>query len=220
MADGQHGELPGMPTTAYLVLGILSVLDERLTAGEIKQRAEHTIGRFYWSPAVSHIRRELERMLPHGLVATEKIQAGARTMTVYEITDEGEAALRAWTSSIPEEDLVVKHPLMLKVWLSGDQDPAGVLQAIDRYIEGLEYQIAKAHWAGRRGRQVGLSGDRIRYPQIVMQYSLRALYAELANVRQLRDDIAWRYCEVPPRALDLPTTQVRKRHPRPGEGGA
>jgi DNA-binding PadR family transcriptional regulator len=214
--DRADSDLLSMPTTAYLVLGILSVLDEQLTAGEIKQRAEHTIGRFYWSPAVSHIRRELERMLPFGLVATEKVEVGARSMTVYEITDEGEAVLRKWAGSIPEEDLVVKHPLMLKVWLSGDRDPSGLLLAIDRYIDRLELQIAKAHWGTRRGRQVGLSGDtRLRYPQLVMQYSVRALYAELANVRQLRDDIAWRYSEEPPRSLDLPTTQVRRRRPRP-----
>jgi DNA-binding PadR family transcriptional regulator len=206
-----------MPVTAYLVLGVLSVFDEQLTAGEVKQRAEHTIGRFYPSPAVSHIRRELDRLLGFGLVSTERIDAGARSMTMYGITDEGEAILRKWAGAIPEADLVIKHPLMLKIWLAGDDDPSALLVAIDRYIERIEFSIDKAHWGERRGREVGLAGEeRFRYPQLVRQYTLRALYAELANVRQLRDEIAWKFSDEPPRPLDLPTTQVRpRRHPGP-----
>jgi DNA-binding PadR family transcriptional regulator len=206
-------DLLGMPTTAYLVLGILSVFDEQLTAGEIKQRAEHTIGRFYWSPAVSHIRRELDRLLRCGLVSTERIEVGARSMAVYEITDKGEAILRKWAGAIPETDVVTKHPLMLKLWLAGDRDPGVLLQAVDRYLEGLQFSIEKAHWAERRGREVGRMGEEsLRYPRLVMRYSLRSLYSELANVRQLRDEIAWTLSDQAPRALDLPTTQVRRRH--------
>lgn len=214
--DQAGPDLLGMPATAYLVLGILSVFDEQLTAGEIKQRAEHTIGRFYWSPSVSHIRRELDRLLGNGLVSAEAIEVGARSMTVHEITDQGEAVLRGWASAIPESDVVVKHPLMLKIWLAGDREPDALLQAIDRYIERLEFSIGKAHWGERRGREVGRVGeDAFRYPQLVRQYTIRALYAELANVRQLRDDIAWRLSAEPPRVMDLPTTQVRRR---PGTG--
>jgi hypothetical protein len=42
-----------LPTTAYLVLGVLAANDEQLTAGEIKLRAEFSVGYFYWSPSVS-----------------------------------------------------------------------------------------------------------------------------------------------------------------------
>ena len=49
----------GLPVTAYLVLGVLAANDEQLTAGEIKMRAELSVGHFYWSPSVSHVRREL-----------------------------------------------------------------------------------------------------------------------------------------------------------------
>src|ERR1700745_471953 len=53
----------GLPVTASLVLGVLAANDERLTAGEIKMRAELSVGHFYWSPSVSHVRRELNRVL-------------------------------------------------------------------------------------------------------------------------------------------------------------
>jgi len=63
--DSGPGELPA---TAYAVLGILIVNDEELSAGEIKTRASFGMRYFYWSPAVSHIRRELRRLLALGLV--------------------------------------------------------------------------------------------------------------------------------------------------------
>jgi DNA-binding PadR family transcriptional regulator len=209
MAD--EDDLIEMPTTAYLVLGILSVFDEKLTAGEIKQRAEHTVGRFYWSPAVSHIRRELARLLEFGLVTAETVDVGARSMAIYEITSEGEAALAKWASAIPEEDVVIKHPLLLKIWLAGDGDLGTLLEAIDRYLERLEFSIDKAHWGGRRGREVGAAPDERHFPQYVRRYTIRSLYAELANVRQLRDELAWRFSEEPPRQLGLRTTQLRPR---------
>lgn len=210
-------DLLGMPATAYLVLGVLAAFDEPLTAGEIKTRAEHTVGRFYWSPSVSHIRRELSRLLESGLVATEVIEVGARSMSVYQVTGDGQTILGKWAGMIPEADPVLKHPLMLKLWLSRDSDPQALLPAIDRYIERIEYSIDKAHWAARRSREVGrLREDEdeddgtLRYTRLVLGYSLRSLYAELANVRQLRDEIAWRYSGEPPRVMNLPTTQVRR----------
>lgn len=209
-------DLLSMPATAYLVLGVLSVTDERLTAGEIKVRAEHTIGRFYWSPAVSHIRRELTRLLAAGLVAEQRIDVGARSMTVHEITEAGETLLSKWASALPESDVVVKHPLMLRIWLSRDPDPSTLLEAIDRYIERVELSIQKGHWGVRRAREVGIpvDGPATRYSWLVGDYSLRFLYAELSNVRQLRDEIAWMMSEQPPQELNLQTTQLRKRqHP-------
>ena len=215
--EGTAGDdLLDMPTTAYLVLGILSVCDERLTAGEIKQRAEHSVGRFYWSPAVSHIRRELTRLLEFGLVATETVDVGARSMTVYESTPEGEAVLGKWASAIPEEEVIIKHPLMLKIWLADERDLGTTLQAIDRYLDQLQFQIDKAHWAGRRGREVGVTADAETFPHFVRRYTIRSLYSELANIRQLRDELAWRFSEDPPRQLGLRTTQLRRR-PHPGQ---
>lgn len=62
-----------LPATAYAVLGILTVNDEELSAGEIETRASFGMRYFYWSPAVSHIRRELRRLLALGLVEEREI---------------------------------------------------------------------------------------------------------------------------------------------------
>ena len=56
----------GLPVTAYLVLGVLAANDEQLTAGEIKLRAEMSVGHFYWSPSVSHVRARTEQAVGAG----------------------------------------------------------------------------------------------------------------------------------------------------------
>src|SRR6185437_9185896 len=86
----------GLPVTAFLVLGVLAANDEQLTAGEIKMRAELSVGHFYWSPSVSHVRRELTRLLARGMVSETGAQSGKRAITLYQTTEAGLDALRRW----------------------------------------------------------------------------------------------------------------------------
>lgn len=214
------GELdpPTLPTTAYVVLGTLVVNDESLTAGEIKVRTQHTVGRFFWAPAVSHIRRELARLLEHAMVREETVHVGRRSMTVYEATAEGERALWDWADALPgDEQMVLKHPLMLKIWLSGeDTDPQRLLAAVDRYLDALQKSIDEAMWGRKRGEELGLTGNsRNRYSNLASRYTLRSLYAEMANVRQLRDEIDWNAGDAYERHKDHPTTTPRRRVRKP-----
>ena len=92
-----------LPATAYAVLGILSLNDEELTAGEIKTRAGFGMRHFYWSPAISHIRRELRRLLDMGLVEEREITNGqVRRSLVYQTTAAGEEALARWVTGSAE----------------------------------------------------------------------------------------------------------------------
>lgn len=210
---------PALPTTAYVVLGTLVVNDESLTAGEIKVRTQHTVGRFYWAPAVSHIRRELARLLDYAMVREETVHVGRRSMTVYEATAEGERALWDWADALPgDEQMVIKHPLMLKIWLTGEEtDPEVLLSAIDRYLGELQKSIDEMMWGRKRGEELGLTdSSRRRYSHLVSHYTLRSLYAEMANVRQLRDEIDWNAGDAYARHKDHPTTTPRRRTPRPG----
>ena len=95
-----------LSATAYAVLGILSVTDEELTPGEIRLRAEFAFRHFYWSPAVSHIRRELRRLVEMGLAAEREIAIGqVRRSQVYQTTAEGEVG--------PELDLPRRQLLIV-----------------------------------------------------------------------------------------------------------
>lgn len=141
----------GLPVTAYLVLGVLAANDEQLTAGEIKMRAELSVGHFYWSPSVSHVRRELTRLLARGMVSETGAQSGKRAITLYETTEAGLDALRRWVQHFPGQDqVVIKHPVILKTWLARGEDPEHVLDTLDRHLDATRARLDEALWSRQR----------------------------------------------------------------------
>ena len=86
------------------------------------------VGHFYWSPSVSHVRRELNRLLTRGMVREIAAQSGKRAITLYETTDAGLDALRRWVEHFPGQDqVVIKHPVILKTWLARGEDPEHIV---------------------------------------------------------------------------------------------
>jgi DNA-binding PadR family transcriptional regulator len=196
--------------------------DEELSAVEIKTRADFSIGQFYWAPAVSHIRRELARLLEYDMVREREVSTGpVRTTVRYQSTDRGERLLEAWAAALPEdESVVVKHPLLLRIWFARGADSRRLLPALDRHIERTQEQIAELRWALRRGEELGLADEpRIPHARAISEYKIRNLYAEIANCQQLRDDLARGT------NLDLAATvtrskgELRRRSPAGSEQG-
>jgi DNA-binding PadR family transcriptional regulator len=179
--------------TAYAVLGVLAMNGELLTAGEIKQRATYAL-RFFWgSPAVSHIRRELQRMLAAGLVEVREVPlGGARTAQAYQTTDIGEQHLREWVSDESAEDaVVIRNPLLLRVWLGREIPTPDVLRIIDTRLRQVESELDDVLRGRRSGDAMGLTPhpDR-RFSAAVSDYTIRQLYFDQSNLRQLRDTVA------------------------------
>lgn len=203
----------GLPVTAYLVLGVLAANDEQLTAGEIKMRAELSVGHFYWSPSVSHVRRELNRLLAGGLVSETAAQSGKRAITLYETTDAGLHALRRWIQHFPGHDqVVIKHPVILKTWLSRGQDPEHIVDTLDRHLEATRARLDEALWSRQRSRDLGISNDPDqRFSLAVLDYAIRGLYAEISNITQLRDEIAGGTTRDPVRRVRRSKGQIRRR---------
>jgi DNA-binding PadR family transcriptional regulator len=206
----------GLPVTAYLVLGVLAANDEQLTAGEIKVRAELSVGHFYWSPSVSHVRRELNRLLARGMVNVIGAQSGKRAITLYETTDAGLDALRRWVQHFPgQERVVIKHPVILKTWLARGDDPERVVDTLDRHLEATRARLDEALWSRQRSREVGIIDDpQQRYSFAVLDYAIRGLYAEISNITQLRDEIASGTTRDPVKRVRRSKGQIRRRTPR------
>lgn len=204
-----------LPITAYLVLGVLVINDEELSAVEIKTRADFSIGQFYWAPAVSHIRRELARLLEYDMVREREVLTGAVRMTLrYQSTERGEQLLEAWAAALPEdESVVVKHPLLLRIWFARG-DSVSILAALDRHIERTQQRIAELRWALRRGEELGLDSEpRIPHARAVTEYMIRNLYAEIANCHQLRDDLARGTPRDPAATVTRAKGELRRRTP-------
>ncbi len=202
-----------LPTTAYLVLGILATNDELLTAGEIKTRAELSVGHFYWSPSVSHVRRELIRLAERDMVSHSEARTGKRTSTLYEATETGLQALRRWVETMPMSDqVVIKHPVILKAWLADGSDPERVLATLDHHLAVTRSRLDEALWSLQRARELGISDDpKLHSSMAVLNYSIRALYGELSNIAQLRDEISLGTSEDPIRRVRRPKGQLRQR---------
>ncbi|BCZ21595.1 MarR family transcriptional regulator [Mycobacterium senriense] len=206
----------GLPVTAYLVLGVLAANDEQLTAGEIKMRAELSVGHFYWSPSVSHVRRELTRLLQRGMVSETGAQSGKRAITLYATTDAGVDALRRWVQHFPGQDqVVIKHPVILKTWLARGQDPEHVLDTLDRHLEATRARLDEALWSRQRSVELGITEDpEQRYSFAVLDYAIRGLYAEISNISQLRDEIAAGTTRDQVKRVRRSKGQIRRREPR------
>jgi DNA-binding PadR family transcriptional regulator len=206
----------GLPATAYLVLGVLAANDEQLTAGEIKMRAELSVGHFYWSPSVSHVRRELTRLLARGMVSETGAQSGKPAITLYETTEAGLDALRRWVQHFPgQEQVVIKHPVILKTWLARGEDPEHVLDTLDRHLDATRARLDEALWSRQRSHELGITEDPDqRYSFAVLDYAIRGLYAEISNISQLRDEIAGGTSRDPVRRVRRSKGQIRRRTPR------
>jgi DNA-binding PadR family transcriptional regulator len=201
-----------LPTTAYLVLGILATNDEQLTAGELKTRAEFSVGHFYWSPSVSHVRRELTRLLDRNMVTDKEVRTGKRTSTLYQATESGLATLRRWVDALPVSDqVIIKHSVILKTWLARDSEPERVVEILDHHLAVTRSRLDEALWSRQRARELGISEDpKLRSSMAVLNYSIRALYGELSNIQQLRDELAQGTAEDPIRRVHRPKGQLRR----------
>ncbi|BAX90343.1 MarR family transcriptional regulator [Mycobacterium shigaense] len=206
----------GLPATAYLVLGVLAANDEQLTAGEIKVRAELSVGHFYWSPSVSHVRRELSRLLQRGMVRQIRAQTGKRAITLYETTDSGLDALRQWVQLFPGQDqVVIKHPVILKTWLARGEDPERIVDTLDRHLESTRARLDEALWSRQRSRELGIVDDPDqRFSFAVLDYAIRGLYSEISNISQLRDEIASGTTKDPVTRVRRAKGQIRRRAPK------
>jgi DNA-binding PadR family transcriptional regulator len=194
IAERGENELPTeeLPATAYAVLGILSVNDEELSAAEIKTRATYSMRHFYWSPAVSHIRRELRRLRALGLVEEREIKIGrVRCSQLYQTTKAGEEVLARWVGkSSPNEPVVVKNSVLLRVYLGGTAPLDTILSVVNSRIAQVEEAIEEFNWGLRRASELDLpQGSNLRFPMAVGDFTLRSLYFEKANLHQLHDTI-------------------------------
>lgn len=127
-----------LPLTSFAILGLLDPTEE-YTAVEVKARAHELIRYFYWTPALSHIRRELDRLDALGYVSARVVRQGRVKSTLkYRITEAGERSLRTWVGNAPLDPPVVKNSVLLRVWLgrrAGDKE--GVLRILESNIDRL-----------------------------------------------------------------------------------
>ena len=122
------------------------------------------------------------------------------------------AALRRWVRTLPVADqVVIKHSVILKTWLADGTEPELVIDSLDQHLAATRRRLDDALWSRQRTREVGLSEEpKLRYSIAVLNYSIRALYGELSNITQLRDEISAGTAQDPVARVNRPKGQLRR----------
>jgi PadR family transcriptional regulator, regulatory protein AphA len=111
---------PVLTTTGRVILGMLSLGSQ--TGYEIKNFVDKTT-RHFWAASYGQIYPELRRLEEEGLVRGRFEPTGGRARTVFELTDAGRDALRAWLGSDSELVDELRDEGMLKLFFSDCASP-------------------------------------------------------------------------------------------------
>ncbi|MBA4863366.1 PadR family transcriptional regulator [Streptomyces sp. PSKA54] len=198
--DGDGGSEPGgsdpgrphrgdqggrLPATAWAVLGLLSFPGER-TGYELKKWADASLAFFYWSPAISQIYAELRRLEGLGYASSRvAAQGDLRNKRLYTITEAGRAALARWADTADAGPAVLKHPLVLRVWLGHLADPDGLRSQLRAHRERTQAQLREIERAQDVSHEIG----HWPYPEVALRWSERHHRAELELAEAMLADL-------------------------------
>ncbi len=178
---------PDLPATAWAVLGLLSFRGAR-TGYELKKWADASLRFFHWSPAISQIYAKLRRLERWGL-ATSRTSASQepRAARRYTLTDAGRAALAAWADGVDDPGPpVLKHPLVLRLWLGHLATPETLRALVERHLARPRDELAEVRGTLRRAERV----PQWAFPRVALAWSERRHLAELALAEEMLADPA------------------------------
>lgn len=187
MTSSQKLKKQELPPTAWAVLGLLSFPGDR-TGYELKKWADSSLRFFYWSPAISQIYAELRRLEELGYAASvpsgpDEVRAKRR----YGITPAGREALAVWASDTAEAGPpVLKHGLLLRVWLGHLAEPERLRAMVTEHLERTTGELAAVREAMAHAADV----PDWTFPTLALRWSERQHLAELELTRALLDDLA------------------------------
>lgn len=178
-------EAAKLPATSWAVLGMLS-FEQELSGYDIKKWADWSLKFFYWSPSFSQIYGELKRLERHGYVTSRTVmQDEVRGKRVYAITPAGRAAASRWAHDASVEPPVLKHGVLLRVWLGHLTDPERLREIVSEHRDNSERRREEA------AVDVGAAHEEAAcaYPVIALRWAERYHGAERDLADRLLEDL-------------------------------
>ncbi|MFJ8013386.1 PadR family transcriptional regulator [Streptomyces sp. NPDC096339] len=187
MTSSQESKKQELPPTAWAMLGLLSFPGER-TGYELKKWADSSLRFFYWSPAISQIYAELRRLEDLGYASSARSgPEEARAKRRYAITDAGREALAGWAADTAEAGPpVLKHGLMLRIWLGHLAEPERLRTMVVEHVERTRGELAAVREAMEHAADV----PEWAFPALALRWSERQHLAELDLAEALLTDLA------------------------------
>jgi DNA-binding PadR family transcriptional regulator len=171
----------GLSTTAYSVLGLLSLRE--WTAYELERQTMRSL-RFITPRARSVVYEEPKRLVRRGLATSRSEQRGRRTVAVYSISDAGREALRAWFD-LRADFPSLEAPMLMRTLFA----PAGTREGVLRALQDCEREGGELLDALQR-QGVGYLQDGGPFPERLPWIALN--YAFLAGwIAWLRGWSSW-----------------------------
>ncbi|THA82705.1 PadR family transcriptional regulator [Streptomyces sp. A0592] len=176
-----------LPATAWAVLGLLSFPGER-TGYELKKWADSSLRFFYWSPAISQIYAELRRLEELGYASSARSgPEEPRAKRRYAITGAGREALSGWAADTAQAGPpVLKHGLLLRIWLGHLAEPARLRAMVGEHLERTRGELAAVREAVEQAADV----PEWAFPGLALRWSERRHLAELELGEALLADLA------------------------------
>lgn len=185
MVSDSAASYPALPATSWAVLGVLT-LGEEMTGNDIKKWADWSLSFFYWSPSVSQVYGELKKLEKLGFVQSRPVaEPGERSRRVYRITESGVEAVRTWSREAPVETPVLKHGVMLRMYLGHLNDPEQLKSIVRDHIANLEKNAHRVRaYADHSDVEPGWA-----FPLMSLRWSEHYFETEIGLFRELLDEI-------------------------------
>lgn len=180
-----NDELPNLRTTSWTVLGMLA-FNEELSGYDIDKWADWTVRHFYWSPSTSQIYSELKRLESLGYVVS-RVQHDheVRGRRIYQISELGRDALSRWCGEGTVDPPMLKHGVLLRVWLGHLSDPDRLKKIVQEhiaYVDRMRQRVAV-------DEQGAALEPGWAFSRVAMRWSQRYYEAERELALQLIKDI-------------------------------
>ena len=167
------------------MLGLLS-FDEELSGYDMKKWADWSLRFFYWAPSYSQVYGELHKLEELGLVTSRIVDKNdVRGKRLYRITPDGEGAVTAWANESPADPAVLKHGVMLRMWLGHTADPEKLREVLVSHREQSERMRVRAV-ADIEGAK---SNPNWVYPEVVLKWSAQYYADECARADTMLADL-------------------------------
>ena len=187
-----------LPATSYAILGMLAV--RPWSAYELTKQIRRSL-EYCWPKAESVLYDEPKRLTALGLTRAYEQPIGRRTRSVYEITNQGREALRAWLATEPAPPRLEIEPI-LRLLFADHGTKQDALRAV-RALQGWARERIAFGLAQLQGYQDGDAPfpDRLHINALFARF-----YADLFDVMNRWADLAEREIQAWPRTDGLGMT--------------
>ncbi|MDV8070655.1 PadR family transcriptional regulator [Rhodococcus sp. IEGM 1366] len=175
-----------LSATSWVVLGLLS-FEPEVSGPELKKRADQNLQFFYSAPSYSHIYSELRNLEAHGFATSRLvITKNTRRKRMYAVTPAGTNAVATWVNDSPVESVVLKHGVMLRIYLSHIADSESLKAALTEHRNQSETMRIRAI-AETKAAAEELGGV---YPTLLMQWSQMYYESERNRANWMLENIS------------------------------